>query len=159
MTYDQALTRALKVARRKYERLVADDEYGAFHRSHHAAEALERAEEWLEKHGHGFTFGVESASVQGKDMYYLNSGDTYADTLCWDQEGEEFFIGCWGDWQEAAEQEYCEENDSIHCGYCGAFTPLTEGVEWRETVCESCGWYVDGGRKAPVVHAEEEDED
>ena len=43
---------------------------------------------------------------------------------------------------EAAEQEHCEENDSIRCGYCGEFTPVAD--PWNETICTSCSNCVAG---------------
>ena len=87
-------------------------------------------------------FGIEHVSCADREMAYVNLGDTYNRTIC--QEGDEFFISSWGDWYETAEAKYCEEEDVIRCGYCGEFTPLSEGTDWHETVCESCGNNVGG---------------
>lgn len=167
MNSEEIWDKALKVAKREFRRLKREDPYGTHHPSHHASDALLKAEEYLRRNGEGGTFGVESANIpdssdgwmdrNARGMYYLNAGDTYATTIIWDDTTEVFSIGCWGDWQEEAEQEYQDDTDTHHCGYCGYFTPRIDGVDWHDTVCESCGHCVDGS-DAPPKEAEDEEE-
>ena len=42
--------------------------------------------------------GVESLYPDYPDFHYVNLGETYKTTLCYD--GKKFFIGSWGDWVE-----------------------------------------------------------
>lgn len=42
-------------------------------------------------------FGVESLYPEKGNIWYLNAGDTYAVTLCYNDKSERFFIACWGD--------------------------------------------------------------
>lgn len=108
---------------------------------------LEAAEAFLERAGWGRSFfGIEHVSVEGRELAYLNSGDTYSATVASEDNGE-VFVTTWGDWLETAEQEYESENDCIRCGYCGEFTPLEDPDNWHDTVCESCGYFVDGSGK------------
>ena len=97
-------------------------------------------------------FGVEYVAVAGREIAYVNMGDTYAETICQEGDGP-LFVSSWGDWIEQAEQAHCEEEDVIRCGYCGEFTPLCEAAmaqpagnrpAWRDTVCEHCGHNVAG---------------
>jgi DNA-directed RNA polymerase subunit RPC12/RpoP len=83
-------------------------------------------------------FGIEYVGFRGRELAYVNMGETYSQTVC--LEGEDsFFVGSWGDWLENAEAEYCEDTDTIRCGYCGEFTPM-DCEDWRDVVCESCGY-------------------
>jgi hypothetical protein len=102
---------------------------------------LQSAEEYLNSVG-VVSFGIESIHECDHYMSYINLGNTYDATIC--QEGDEFWVGLWGIWHEEAEQEYCEEENVIRCGYCGEFTPLEEGTDWRDCVCENCGHLVGG---------------
>lgn len=109
------------------------------------------------------TFGIEYCNLEdgsdcvGPCMKYVNRGESYARTVI--KEGSEVSVSSWGTWYEEAEKEHCSENDVIRCGYCSAFTPLVEGVDWSEIVCDSCGHYVGGGGKpATVVSDSENDE-
>ena len=43
---------------------------------------------------------------------------------------------------ESVENEHCEEEGVVRCGYCGEFTPL--GEDWHSTICEHCGNCVSG---------------
>lgn len=43
-------------------------------------------------------------------LLYVNLGETYEPTICYDTEGEEFFIGSWGDFVEEWEKEEDEED-------------------------------------------------
>jgi len=72
-------------------------------------EALDYANEILGGHG------VESVQVEDYqvDRYYyniillyVNRGDAYAITLCYDTEEHEFFVGSWGDWYEEWDQKH-----------------------------------------------------
>lgn len=106
-------------------------------------ERLERAEKFLTRCGYD-TFGVEYASCADREVGYLNAGDTYSATIL-QENGGDVFVSSWGDWYEAAEADYCEENNEIRCGYCGEFTELVDRENWRDTVCSYCGRYVDSG--------------
>lgn len=87
-------------------------------------------------------FGIEYVSCCGKELKYINLGDTYIETIC--AEGNNLpFVCSWGNWYEDVEQEYCQDNDVIRCGYCGEFTPMNEEC-WRDVVCECCGNCVAG---------------
>lgn len=118
---------------------------------------LEGAEEFLRRAGWGAqTFGVEYVDCAGRELAYLNTGETYDLTI--GQEGQEVFSTSWGGWLEEAESAHCEEEGEIRCGYCSAFTPMEEGADWHDTVCESCGRYVDSG-ELPEKEEEEAEED
>lgn len=97
-------------------------------------QAFERAEYLLDH------FGVEGVSCADQTMAYLNTGDTYSETLILDSEG--LSVSTWGDWYESTEQVYCEEEGVIRCPFCGEFTPVEE--QWRDTICESCDNRVGG---------------
>lgn len=90
-------------------------------------------------------FGVESITMNGDIIgYYVNRGDTYDETIIWDDRNGEFIISSWGSFLEESEQSYCEESDQIKCGYCGEFHDLNPH-DWRDTVCEfNNRWMVDG---------------
>lgn len=77
-------------------------------------EAMDKANEVLDGHG------VESVAGEGSDLgkywrdtilLYVNLGDTYDTTVCFDPDEEEFFIGSWGDFFEKWEQEDDDEED------------------------------------------------
>lgn len=95
--------------------------------------------------------GIEELFWCGRTLRYVNMGDTYIDTVCRDLETGKVWVGCWGDWFAEVEKQYMADTGTIHCGYCGHFTPHPEGVDWREVICESCGYFVDGGK--PTVEA------
>jgi len=105
---------------------------------------LEMAQEFLRRAGwlHA-TFGIEYVECAGRELAYLNTGDTYSMTLA-REGGGDVFSTSWGDWHEEVENEHCEAEGVIRCGWCSAFTPV-DSDDWRETVCESCGHHVDGG--------------
>ncbi len=65
-------------------------------------------------------FGVEGVSVEDRSMSYLNTGDTYSETIVLD--GHNLLLTTWGDWYEQAEQAYCEEEDVFRCHYCGEYS-------------------------------------
>ena len=52
-------------------------------------------------------FGVEWISCAGRELMYINLGDTYMETVC--AEDGECWRGSWGDWYEEAENECCEQ--------------------------------------------------
>lgn len=61
-----------------------------------------------------WTFGIEYLSLpDGSELEYLNSGDTYSETVCRIDKGKPF-LSSWGDCFESAEQEHEEENDVTH---------------------------------------------
>ena len=100
---------------------------------------LTSAERWLKSRG-VLTFGIESVSLAGRELSYVNLGDTYDETVI--EELGKLSVGSWGGWLEEAEGEYCADEEVIRCGHCGEFTPVTE--DWRDTVCENCGNLVGG---------------
>lgn len=120
---------------------------------------FEIAERYLRRKGIG-TFGVECVAIADRSAEYLNTGDTYSLTILREDNSDSFRestsafeVTTWGDWYESAEREHEEDTDTIRCGYCGEFTPLCDKAmaepagarhSWNETVCESCGHYVDG---------------
>lgn len=77
----------------------------------------------------------------GKECHYLNTGETYENTVLAD-ENEALSVGSWGDWLEEHEAAYCENEGVIKCGCCGGFPKRFES-DWHNTECE-CGHYVDG---------------
>lgn len=77
-------------------------------------EAMEKANEVLDGHG------VEAAAGEGSDLgkywrdtilLYVNLGDTYDTTVCFDPDEEDFFVGSWGDFIEEWEKEDDEDED------------------------------------------------
>lgn len=120
----------------------------------------------------GSTFGVEYCALVQDDssspaVWYLNAGDTYDATILCEDDGRDFerrpgglfFVSSWGDWYEGAEAERCEAEGEVRCGYCSAFTPLADDVDWRDTRCESCGRNVSTGEvMAEAAAADDEDE-
>jgi hypothetical protein len=90
-------------------------------------------------------YGIETVSMQDRELKYVNMGETYALTVC--QEIQPIpctpFIGSWGEWFEAAEEDHCVEEGVIRCGYCGEFTELNK-ENWHDVVCQTCGKKVDG---------------
>jgi hypothetical protein len=114
------------------------------------SKGLQGAEEFLQRAGWGGeTYGIEYVDCAGRELAYLNTGDTYNLTI--GQEGEgEVFSTSWGGWLEDAENQHCQEEGETRCGYCGEFTPLDDSADWHATVCEHCGYFVDGsGKPAP----------
>lgn len=91
-------------------------------------------------------YGVRCVSVGDRELAYVNLGDTYTETLA--VEGGDLLITSWGAWHEQAEQEHCDNEDVIRCGYCGEFTENTlrtgDVVDWHMIVCEHCGEHVGG---------------
>lgn len=88
-------------------------------------------------------FGVERISEPaGQHLLYVNLGDTYIPTVCWDSGIGKVVVESWGDWLERKEEVYARENGTIRCVWCSSWTPRKR--ERRETVCCSCGNYVGG---------------
>jgi hypothetical protein len=100
---------------------------------------LSKAEKYLWSYGVQ-TFGLEFVSVAGRELRYVNLGDTYDQTVI--EELGKLSVGSWGGWLEEAEGEYCADEGVIRCGHCGEFTPVA--AEWRDTVCQNCGHLVGG---------------
>lgn len=104
---------------------------------------LEAAERMLAHYGYGdSTYGIKHIECAGRSLSYLNSGDAYSLTIAQESCGE-LFVTSWGDWVEKVEEEYCEENNVIRCGYCGEFTDCAE--DWEKTVCDHCEHLASGG--------------
>src|SRR4030042_5024430 len=102
--------------------------------------SLESAERYLKSYG-VTTFGIESVSLAGRTLQYVNLGDTYDETVI--EELGKLSVGSWGSWYEAAENDYCEAEGLIRCGHCGEFTPVA--AEWRGNVCWARGGPIGGG--------------
>lgn len=108
-------------------------------------EAFDKAADLLDH------FGVEGVSCGDDSMDYLNTGDTYSETIVLTSDGE-LLCTTWGNWYENAEREHCEENSVIRCGYCGEFTDDSYygdedddcDKDWHDIVCQSCGNRVGG---------------
>lgn len=117
--------------------------------------ALEQAKngEWEIANDILHGFGIEFVSCGDKELKYINLGDTYDTTICAEmcqsdyydiyQENDPPFISSWGSWFETTEQEICEQDGVIRCGYCGSFTPMDK-EDWRDVICENCGELVGG---------------
>lgn len=125
-----------------------------------STEAMAYAERYLKRRGL-LTFGVEYASLDnvsdGREMAYLNVGETYKLTLI--VENDQFELSSWGDWYEIAEQLHCIDTDSIRCAYCGEFVPDESGKDWRDIVCESCGHCLDGSEAPHAIAADDCDDE
>lgn len=81
-------------------------------------------------------FGVETIELNGETIgYYVNRGDSYDETIIWDDSNGEFILSSWADFLEESERVYCEEWGKIKCGYCGEFHNLNPD-DWRETICQ-----------------------
>jgi len=103
--------------------------------------SVELAEQAMKERGM-VTCGIERITCGEIELSYVNLGDTYDQTICQEQDGYPF-IGSWGGWYEATEQEQNEENETITCGYCSHRTPMNQD-DWRDVVCESCENHVGG---------------
>ena len=117
-------------------------------RGHSTSGALLFAEEFTRRAigGHPGTFGVEYISLpSGRELVYLNAGDTYNRTLC-SVDDSEVFVSTWGDVFENDEIEHCEDTGTTCCGWCSHYTPM-DCKNWHDVVCESCGHHVDGGEQ------------
>lgn len=87
--------------------------------------------------------GVERISdPAGNHLLYVNLGDPYIPTVCWDSGIGKAVVESWGGWLERKEELYAKETGEIRCAYCSSWTPRER--EWRDTVCCSCGNYVGG---------------
>ena len=98
------LEKMRRYARRQYNRLVQLPEYRYAHKSHCAAKALDLTG----KKFPGY-FGVEGIDLQQFGHYnhcitYLNTGETYENTVLFDSRIENFFISSWGDIVEQLER-------------------------------------------------------
>lgn len=89
-------------------------------------------------------FGIEYVDIDEaeREMYYINQGDTYAETIVC--EDGVCFVSSWGDWFETAENTYCENENKIRCAYCGEYTDFQYGKDETDSVECECGHYVDG---------------
>jgi hypothetical protein len=63
----------------------------------------------LNFHGVEFLYDTNLPALQGKNILYCNSGDTYDQTILWFDGC--FYIGDWGSLLEWLEIEYCEDAD------------------------------------------------
>ena len=125
----------------------------ALFRAQHSDD-LGAAENYLKAQG-VLTFGIEHVDCADRDIAYVNLGDTYDTTIV--QEGEDFAISSWGAWYEETENQHCEDDGVVRCGYCSEFTPV-DSEDWHKTVCEHCGRYVDSGEKPAPTDDDGEDD-
>jgi len=101
-------------------------------------EVLQRAnaEDLVDGHGVEGVHG-EGEGMHSGNMSYVNMGETYAETLIYDDDSDTFMLGTWGGWLEAWRAEH----------------PL-------ETTCSDCGIVIAGDREGGVCSdcAEEREE-
>jgi len=125
---------------------------------------LTSAEYVMQKFGI-LTHGIERVECAGKACRYVNCGDTYDQTVI--RAGGEYAADSWGNWLETTENEHCENENVVRCGYCGEFTPLCDKAlaespgarhSWNLTICEHCGRNVSDGT-LPAKQTEDETED
>jgi hypothetical protein len=143
----------------KAYQLIADELHRRLHRTKRVTQrelelaaalatrhnSLESAE-WALSYFGALTFGIESVDCADRAMRYVNLGDTYDQTVI--AEGGDYSVSSWGDWYENAENEHCEDENVLRCGYCGEFTPHCDPSNpsaWDETICEHCGRNVSSG--------------
>lgn len=93
------LRRALRYCRAVYNRLRETPEFRYCHCSHPACQALKETETRFEDLG---TFGIEGFifdrdNPRGGGLSYLNTGETYELTLCFNSDSARFLISSWGD--------------------------------------------------------------
>lgn len=94
------------------------------------AKTLEECAELLAEYHHG----IEYVGACGRELAYLNMGDTYDNTIGQEEDGKLEVLN-WGDWLEEVEAEHYDDTNEIRCGYCGEFTEACED----ETRCTHCG--------------------
>jgi len=105
-TRAEYLTALRRYAARKYRQLRAENT-DSRHASFLVRDALLVAEKYFVDSG---TFGVESVTeVNGEgtnvvELCYLNAGDTYELTVCYDWNRQSFIVASYGDVVEAAER-------------------------------------------------------
>lgn len=99
-------------------------------------------------------FGVERVHECGKTLLYVNTGESYGDTLLFAD--DEFSVGSYAGWLEDVKTEYDDENFTTACGNCGHRTPCAE--RWNETRCEQCGCNVQDGSPMPKPTDDNESE-
>jgi hypothetical protein len=91
------------------------------------------------------TFGIESFEFTDYDdnehtVYYLNVGDPYITTLCYDQHTGKYNYCSWGD--------YLDE-EKFKCGYCSSYNAQILGS--NEYVCFDCLYYSETGERYPEL--------
>lgn len=92
------------------------------HESFAVIEYLEALDRMLDN-----TFGSESLFSAGlPDVFYLNVGDAYTETLLWKAGG--LCFGCWGNEVEAEDARRLVEDGELNCPSCG---------EWFEHEAET----------------------
>jgi len=90
---------------------------------------------------HCHAFGMASIALpDGRELRYVNRGDTYDETLC-SYDGRAWFWSDWGTELENAEREHYEETGEERCCYCGEMAECREssGRNWSGYACQSCG--------------------
>jgi hypothetical protein len=91
------------------------------------------AVEWVMRFFGIMTHGVEYVEFEpsGEEIRYVNRGDTYDDTVCFD--GNSYMVCSWGAWLESEESRYTEQTGQTGCPNCGEWSERDEG-------CEHCGY-------------------
>jgi len=85
-------------------------------------------------------FGIESISDPHIDytLYYINMGDTYDPTVCYD--GSKYFVSDWGTWVEETEDQFSQDFKEVRCPNCGEWVE-TESLGFIYTrLCPVCRW-------------------
>lgn len=94
-------------------------------------------------------FGVEYVAPElnagGRALVYINTGDTYNETIGFDVRADAFILTTWGGWLEEAERQINEEGEPARadedvCGTCGRIFNREEltYVGPDEATCRDC---------------------
>lgn len=94
------------------------------------SEVLDNVSELL---GYGDVQSIELPDDEDTRLEYVNTGDTYADTLTHD--GARFAVASWGDALERAEESRTFETGETRCAHCGEWSATLLGGK----ACEHCG--------------------
>jgi hypothetical protein len=100
-------------------------------RRHNAIASAEWVMQWFGV----MTFGTEYIRFDETDerIEYVNRGDTYHDTVYYDESLGDYCIGSWGDWLCAIEEGYAESTGKYNCPNCGSWSD--DNAE-----CDQCGY-------------------
>lgn len=69
---------------------------------------------------------VDAGEAERHSLSYLNTGETYRDTLCYDHSERTFFVGSWGDWTEGRDPRNLKDDEDIAAAtraFAGAGVP------------------------------------
>lgn len=73
-------------------------------------DAMEDANDLIQGHGVEGIMGTNDRGLQTAVLLYVNMGDTYDGTLCYDVPKKQFFVGDWGSWVEKYGDKYQVES-------------------------------------------------